>query len=58
MPEENEFGKPLTKKEKAAMKRAAEKAVEAVVATEGERMTAEVPVFFSLGLAVLFLCSF
>ena len=40
--EEDEYGKPLTKKEKTALKRTAEKAVEAAVATEGDRMTAEV----------------
>ena len=42
MVEEDEYGKLLTKKEKTALKRTAEKAVEAAVATEGERMTAEV----------------
>lgn len=45
--EEDGGGKPLTKKEKTALKRAAEKAVEAVIAAEEERMPAEVSLRFT-----------
>ncbi len=41
VPEHNEEGKALTKKEKAALQRAAAKAVEATAAAEANRMEPE-----------------
>lgn len=42
MPDHNEDGKALTKKEKAALQRAAAKEVEATAAAEANRMDPEV----------------